>query len=732
MIAEVIVDISNSEVDKVFDYIIPSNFELQSGMRVTVPFGNRIIEGFCINIKSSSDGKFKLKEIVTLLDNEPLISIEMLELMRYMKERFYIRYVDSLRLILPGQLRNGKVKQLEREFIEINSDIQLEDIYAGISARAKSQKLIVERLTLGGEYLSVLNSEYSNQAVKVLIDKGYLVKSKKEVYRRPYNQLKNSDVNHDLTEMQQDAMDAIMCDGQAVKLLHGVTGSGKTEVYLKCIEEMLKKGKTAIMLVPEISLTPQMLRIFRGRFGDTVAMLHSGLSDGEKYDEWYRLYSGEAKIAIGARSAIFSPQKDIGIIIVDEEHDSSYISESNPRYITIDLAEFRAKFHRAKLVLGSATPSIESYRKAKVGEYQLIEMNTRISKRGMPTMTIVDMAKELREGNSDLFSKQLKKALIEVISSGNQAMIFLNRRGYSSFMMCKECGYIAKCADCDIALTYHSGENVLKCHYCGNKYKVLTHCPNCSSDKLKQGKIGTERVVEEVKKLSKDVKILRMDNDTTSNKTAYLDILGAFRAKEAQVLVGTQMIAKGHDFSDVTLVGVLDADMSLYFSDYRSTERTYQLITQVAGRAGRSEKSGEVIIQTFSPKHYLFNFIRNYDYIGFYDKEVNTREVTKFPPFTTVARVLISAEKEDDALESAKIVYSRIKQIKEYFTEDILYLQAMKSPVARIQNKFRYQILMRITRNREREIIKDVYSQVEQSQRRGVSMFVEINPQSMS
>lgn len=420
------------------------------------------------------------------------------------------------------------------------------------------------------------------------------------------------------------------------------------------------------------------------------------------------------------------------MIIVDEEHDSSYISESNPRFRTLEVAEFRAKYNGCKVVLGSATPSVESYNAAKCGKIKLVEMNKRISKNGMPNIQIVDMAQELRMGNFSVFSNELKQKMQDTINAGNQAMVFINRRGYASYMQCKSCGYIAKCSDCDIALTYHKEDNMLKCHYCGKRFKPLDICPNCHSESIKQGKIGTEKVVKELQELlGEDIKILRMDNDTTTTKTAYLDILGAFRRGEAQVLVGTQMIVKGHDFPNVTLVGVLDADMSLYFSDYRSCERTYQLITQVAGRAGRKDKLGEVVIQTYSPKHYLFNFVKNYDYKGFFDKELNTRQVTNFPPFTTIVRVLATNEIEEKSLNCTKKIYDNLKELRAEYGQEFVYMQAMKSPINKIQNKYRFQIVLRIKRGFEDEIIGKIYDIVDKN-KQGNSVFVEINPQSMS
>ena len=731
MIAKVIVDISNSEVDKIFDYLIPSNFELSVGDRVLVPFGSRSIEGFCIKITDYSDGNFKLKPIIKKLDDKPLIKKEMLELADFMREKFYLRFVDVLRLFIPSKLRGNKVKALQREYCTLAGDT--ESLKSLISPRAKSQLAIIDRLKYGGEYLTVLNTEFSPSVINSLVQKGIIIKSKQEVLRKPASENDNKCADKVLlTDTQKKAIEQINSFDKRVVLLHGVTGSGKTEVYMSLIENVLQQGKTAIALVPEISLTPQIMRVFRARFGDDIAMLHSGLSDGERYDEWRRIFEGDAKIVVGARSAIFAPLENLGIIIIDEEHDSSYISESNPRFRTLEVAEFRAKYNNCKVILGSATPSVESYNNARLNRIGLAEMNKRISINGMPEIQIIDMAKELHTGNFSVFSNELKEKLLETISNGNQAMIFINRRGYASYMQCKSCGYIAKCSDCDIALTYHKEDNMLKCHYCGKKFKPLDICPNCHSESIKQGKIGTEKVVRELQTLLGDnVKILRMDNDTTTTKTAYLDILGAFRRGEAQVLVGTQMIVKGHDFPNVTLVGVLDADMSLYFSDYRSCERTYQLITQVSGRAGRKDKCGQVIIQTYSPKHYLFNFVKNYDYKGFFEKELNTRQVTNFPPFTTIIRVLVTNEVEEKSLNCTKKIYDNLKELKLEYDREFVYLQAMKSPINKIQNKYRYQIVLRIKRSFESEIVGKIYKIVDNN-KQGNSVFVEINPQNMS
>lgn len=730
-VAKVIVDISTSAVDKIFDYLIPPDMPLQIGDRVNVPFGSKIIEGYVIDIATQDESKYKLKYISARLDAEPIITTEMLELMHFMRTAFYLRYVDCLRLFLPSKLRGGKIKELTREFVSVNKAIPIDEMLQSIGNRAKSQKKLLENIG-EGDFLTNLNADYGASAVKSLIEKGFLLKTSERVMRKPFNDVKSeSEKSVELTEEQKKAVEIIENTDKRTILLHGVTGSGKTEVYLTLIDHAVKQGKTAIMLVPEISLTPQMLRIFRSRYGESVALLHSGLSAGERFDEWQRIYSGDANVVLGARSAIFSPLKNVGIIILDEEHDQSYVSDNNPRFNAIDVAIWRGDYNGAHVVLGSATPSLESYNNASKGKYALASMTKRITDKGLPTISVVDMAREIMDGNSGIFSRELKADLVSEINNGNQVIIFLNRRGFASFQMCKQCGYVAKCTDCDIALTYHTEDKMLKCHYCGKRYKPLTHCPNCGSEHIRYGKAGTEKVVDEVKKLLPNVKVLRLDNDTTRTKTAYHEILGAFRRGDAQVLVGTQMVAKGHDFPNVTLVGILDADMSLYYSSYMSNERTFQLLTQVSGRAGRAEKQGKVIVQTYTPNHFIFKLIKQNNYKSFFDKEVNTREISKFPPFTTIVRILVRSEYEMKTVEQTKKIFEGIKALKQDFDNEFVYCAAMKAPVARIEKLYRYQIIIRLLRDKQDVIIDAIYSIVDKSQSNDISVFVELNPNDM-
>lgn len=731
MVAEVIVDISNSEVDKVFDYSLEGSHPIGAGFRVLVPFGKMTVEGYVIRIKESSEFS-SLKPIIKTLDAYPAITQEMLDLMEYMTDRYHLRKVDVLRLFIPAQMRGGRVKELTVSYASIAEEYQDKDEMLFIRPSATAQLDLYYHLKeVGRDSVSELNKNFSASALRNLITRGIVVTEEEESLRTPFSQtLDESKSAVTLTPMQQAVVDRVSNANDETFLLHGVTGSGKTEVYMHAISKMLSRGKTAIMLVPEISLTPQVLRSFRSRFGEKVAILHSGLSVGERFDEWRRLRDGRARVAVGARSAVFAPVENLGLIIIDEEHDSSYVSESNPRYVTHEVALKRAKINGCPLLMGSATPSIESYHSAETGEYTLLTLPERINKRALPEIEIVNMCKEVYDGNNGMFSRLMLAKLTECMERDEQAIIFINRRGYSSYMMCRSCGYVAKCDQCDVSLVYHKEENVLKCHYCGNRYAVLDKCPECGSPSIKRGYVGTQAVAEHLAQLFPNKKVIRMDNDTTRNKDSHAKILGEFASKKAHILVGTQMIAKGHDFPDVTLVGIVDADMSLHFSDFRAGERTFQLITQVAGRAGRDSKPGSVVLQTYTPNHYVYKFAVAGNYKGFYEKESNLREVTKYPPFSKIVRVLVSSEAEELASTTLKSIFDDLSVVTRENPQSFAYFSAMKSPVKRIQNKHRVQILMRITSDFD-NIIKKVYNVVDRRQISKVSIFVETNPSNL-
>lgn len=722
MFAKVIIDQDAKALDRVFEYIIPDDLKVEKGMRVIVPFGGRTLQGFVVDKCEKCDyDQTKLKKIISCVEDFSAIKPQLLSLMNFMVKKNHLKLASILRLFLPSEMREGKVSELFETYYYLTGK------EVDIPSRAKTQLKIVELLKNGDKKSTVLAENFGYAPLKALCEKGIIGKKKEKILRTPFV-LSEENKKITLNPCQQNAIDTIK--ENKTYLLHGVTGSGKTEVYMNLIERALSEDKNAIMLVPEISLTPQIMANFKARFGGAVALLHSGLSAGERFDEWKRLFSGEARIAIGARSAIFAPLENLGIIIVDEEHEQSYVSESNPRYDTHDIAQFRARENCCPLVLGSATPSIESYERAKKEEYQLIEMPVRANGKELPPIQIIDMMNELRGGNSGIFSNQLLADLANVINQNRQAMIFINRRGYSSFMRCKDCGYIAKCSDCDVSLVYHKEDNRLKCHYCGKQFKVLSRCPHCGSDNIKHGAVGTEQIANKLQEIFPTVKILRMDNDTTSTKNAHQKILSEFKNTTPAILVGTQMIAKGHDFENVLLVGIVDADQSLYHADYRSTERTFALITQVAGRAGRSANQGKVDLQTYSPKHYVYKFASNYDYKGFFRKEENIRQTTQFPPFTRILRILFSGHDENLVRETLKVCYTEIEGLRKDYLEDIIYLDAMKAPIKRIQDKYRYQIMMRLKLEKADEIENKVFEIVDKNAKEGA--FFEINPQNLS
>ena len=723
MIAEVIVDIATSETDRIFDYICDD--DMLVGSRVSAPFGPKLITGFVMRVKeTSSYPTAKLKRIEKVLDDVPALNTECLRLAEKLANRYRVPKALTLRLFLPTEMRTGKVRELTRRFAGLVDGKELQ-----FSKTAKNQIAAAEYLRQNGKTdCAFLNQQFPG-SVKALEKKGYIQITVEQIKRNPYQSVPTQNVERTLTEDQLRAVKTVQTDDRTVQLIYGVTGSGKTEIYLTLIADCLKRGKSSIFLVPEISLTPQMLSQLRARFGKNAAILHSGLSAGERFDEWWRLRTGEAKIAIGARSAIFAPMENIGVIIVDEEHDSSYSSETAPRYNTFDVAFLRARYNGCKLVLGSATPSVETYKRAKEGEFSLIRLQKRINKKPLPEVVVADMRREARRGNNSPFSTALKDELEKCLQTGNQAILFLNRRGYSQTVICKECGYVAKCQACDVSLTYHRDEDCLKCHYCGARYSMLSACPDCAGKKLSYGGTGTQRIVEQLQKLFPTARILRMDNDTTSGKEGHYKILKTFADKKADILVGTQMIAKGHDFPSVTLVGILDADMSLHFADYRSGERTFQLLTQVAGRSGRAEEKGKVVLQTYDPENDVLRFAIAYDYEGFFENETSLRAATAFPPYSKIVRVLVTGEDDKKTLEALREVYVGLEQLYADNPEKFLFFNKMRSPIKRIQNKYRYQVLMRLC---DVSVLPEIYEICAEAKTRDTLVSVEENPTNLT
>ena len=724
MIAEVIVDIATGETDKIYDYLCDDS--IVAGARVRAPFGGKTVPGFVMRVKETTSYPMeKLRKVYPTDDELPALNSECLRLADKITARYRVPKALTLRLFLPTEMRTGKVRELLKNYADLC--VPFDEIV--LPKTAKNQLGVAEYLFKNGKTdCAFLNSSFPG-GVSGLAKKGFVKITKEQIVRDPYKTLDKENDLHTLTPEQERAVKTVKTDVRTVQLLHGVTGSGKTEVYLTLIADCLRQGKSSIFLVPEISLTPQMLAQLRARFGKNAAILHSGLSAGERFDEWWRLRTGEAKIAIGARSAVFAPLENLGVIIIDEEHDSSYASETAPRYNTFDIALLRAKYNGCKLVLGSATPSLETYKKASEGEFSLIKMQKRINKKPMPEITIADMRREVRRGNNTPFSGVLKEEIEKCLSADKQAILFLNRRGYSQTVICKECGYVAKCEHCEVSLTYHKHEDCLKCHYCGGKYSMLSACPDCGGKKLSYAGTGTQKIVAELQKLYPTARILRMDNDTTSGKEGHYKILKAFAEKQADILVGTQMIAKGHDFPAVTLVGILDGDMSLHFSDYRSGERTFQLITQVAGRSGRADEKGKVVLQTFDPENAVLRYAVSYDYQGFYENEISLRSAMAFPPFSKIVRILVSGEDDKKTLEVFKSVYEDLERVYTQNQDKFIFFNKMRAPIKKIQDKHRYQILMRLS---ETSVLSEIYEISAQARTRDVLVSVEENPTNLT
>ncbi|WP_272511487.1 primosomal protein N' [Bacillus altitudinis] len=575
----------------------------------------------------------------------------------------------------------------------------------------------------------------SSQTIKALIQEGLLTESYEEIYRDPYRDREfTPSTPLDLTTEQAEAAkpihQAVSDDKHETFLLHGVTGSGKTEIYLQTIDHVLQKGKEAIVLVPEISLTPQMVQRFKERFGSNVAVLHSGLSTGEKYDEWRKIHRKEVKLVVGARSAVFAPFENLGMVIIDEEHESSYKQEEMPRYHAKDVAIERAGRHQCPVVLGSATPSLESYARAKKGVYTLLTLKRRVNQQQLPHVSLIDMREELRNGNRSMFSEELMLRLKEVLERKEQAVLFLNKRGYSSFVMCRDCGYVEQCPHCEISLTYHRFQKRLKCHYCGHEAPVPAECPECHSEHIRYFGTGTQRVEEELTKVLPEARVIRMDVDTTSRKGAHEKLLTSFGNKEADILLGTQMIAKGLDFPDVTLVGVLSADTSLHIPDFRSSEKTFQLLTQVSGRAGRHEKAGSVIIQSYTPSHYSIELTKQHDYEAFYEQEMLHRRHQSYPPFYFLAMVTVSHE---EVTKAAHVTDKIVQFLKMNCAPNTRILGPAASPIAKIKDRYRYQCVIKYKRENElasllRKIQDHYQKEMEQKQ---LMISIDMNPYMM-
>lgn len=702
--ARVIVDVHVPDVDKVFDYAIPPHLKgLEPGHRVLVPFGHRkAVEGYVIEVVGTSM-RSDLKEIHRVLDERPLIAAADIAVALWMQQRYLCPLVQALQCFLPpgARLRGSqRARTLTRKAFQVTASAHDESLMAGLKARAPKQAVALAYLLEQKRPMTAAQIEkqtgVARPSLKSLVEKGLIQEIDLQIERNPVSPSSKTRPPITLNADQQRALQTIV---QAVNerrpaqlLLEGVTGSGKTEVYMQAIAATKELGRGALLLVPEIALTPQTVAAFREFFGDGLAVLHSRLSTGERYDQWQRIKEGRVSIVIGARSAVFAPLDNLGLIVIDEEHETSYKQDESPRYHAREVAWARALEKGAVLLLGSATPALTTRFQAENKQGNLLRLPGRVEKRPMPDVEIVDMREELLQGNRSMFSRVLKHRLASALDRGEQALLFMNRRGFASFLLCRECGHVPHCQSCEVSLTLHQPGD-LRCHYCDAHKKMPSSCPQCGSVYLRPFGGGTQRVEEELKKAFPHVRAVRMDVDTTRRKGAHQQIYEAFSQGRYDVLIGTQMIAKGLHFPSVSFVGVVSADTGLHFPDYRAAERTFQLLTQVAGRAGRGDTKGFVTIQTYAPDHYAIIAAQNHDYEGFFRRELDYRKSAFYPPFSTLIRCLWSGEDEDQvrtaAMEGGHFLSSHV------IDTGIQILGPSPAPISRLKDRFRWHLLLR-------------------------------------
>ena len=750
MIAEVIINRGAKKLNRTFDYNIPKELEelILVGSKVLVPFGNggKLAEAFVVGIKEKST--FELKNIAKLEEN---LTDKQITLAKWMAKRYFCNISDCIKLMLtPGTRNKNKEKRIQDKTINcvyLKKDIEeIEfEIETGKIKSEKQKRLL--NFVKDNEGTTVpeieMFTDCARGIVNTLVKNGYLEIIEKKVERNPLlgrNCEKTSSLN--LTEEQKNAYNSIeeTINKNEYKqfLLYGVTGSGKTEVYLQLIEKVLKIGKNAIVLVPEISLTPQMLDRFISRFGKSdIAILHSKLSIGERHDEWERIREKKARIVIGARSAIFAPIENIGIIIIDEEHDSSYKSETNPRYNAKEIAKILAKENKAPLLLGSATPDINTFYNATNEDeegntkIQLLTLTKRANQSSLPKVEIIDLKQELANGNRSMLSMELYNSIEENIKQKRQTILFLNRRGYSTFIMCRNCGYTVKCPNCNISMTYHSYEKKLKCHYCSYEENLVTICPECHSDKIRYFGTGTQKLEQEINKQFPNASTIRMDIDTVTKKNSHEEILNKFKNENIDILIGTQMVVKGHHFPNVTLVGVIAADSSLNIDDYRANERTFQILTQVAGRAGRENLPGKVIIQTYNPDNFSIICAQKQNYEMFYETEIALRKQLKYPPFCDIILISFNGLNEYNIKNISNEMYKKL--LEKLNQEEFKIFRPMPSPIDKIQNRYRWRIIIKGNMTVEaNEVLNQTLKEIYSRNIKDIRISIDVNPNNMS
>lgn len=691
MYAEVLIEYNAKTIDKSFTYLIPENLknELKVGMKVVVPFGNKLINGFVTNIVTTFNSDYELKEISSIKEKEFVLNKELFALADYLKKETLCTKIQAIQTMLPSSL---KVKEQKSNYEKLVSYIEInvkeDEINKYIANNEKRTKQI-EILKRVLQEKKVLKKEVNGSSLNTLLEKKLVKEVKEQEYRLNNREVKEDDFL--LTEEQQRAVDAVNLEKYETYLIHGVTGSGKTEVYIKLIKEVIKKGRTAILLVPEITLTAQIVERFYKRFGSDVAIFHSALSEGEKYDEYLKILRKEVKIVVGTRSAIFTPLENLGIIIIDEEHTESYKQDTNPRYHARDLAKFRAEYNNIPLVLGSATPALESMARALKGVYKYLELPNRVGESQMPDTIIVDMTEEIKKRNL-IFSSLLKEKIKERLERKEQTILLLNRRGFSTIITCSNCGYTYKCPYCDITMTYHKSTNNLRCHYCGYTLLKSETCPECHEKSLNYYGLGTEKLEQELNNLFPLARVIRMDTDTTSKKGSHSRIINDFLEHKYDILLGTQMISKGLDFPKVTLVGVINADTTLNIPDFRSGEKTFALLSQTAGRAGRKNLKGEVILQTFNKDNYILNCVKENNYKEFYQYEMNNRHKLKYPPYYYLCSIKISSKDYEIAGKEANKVR---KFLDTHLEKTSFVLGPTTASMFKVNNIYNFQIIIK-------------------------------------
>lgn len=745
MIAQVIINSNVKNLNRIFDYNVPSEMQgtICVGDRVLVPFGNKKTyeEGFIVGLKENT--QYKVKDIAKIQEGIKLTE-ENIDLAKLMARRYFCNISDCIKLMLPPGTLNknidSRVKDKTLNFVYLKKDIEEieEDIENKVIKSEKQKRVLNFLIQNEGIQTTELEiiTDTTNAVLKALAKKEYIEIIEEKVERNPFL---NKDIKPTkklkLTEEQQNAFnkidETINNNENKEFLLYGVTGSGKTEIYLQLIEKITQKNKTAIVLVPEISLTPQMVERFIARFGqEKIAVLHSKLSIGERYDQWNKIKNGECKIVIGARSAIFAPIQNLGLIIIDEEHDSSYKSETNPRYNAKELAGYMAKKNNIPLVLGSATPDISTYYKAENNKIEMLKLTKRANESNLPKVDVIDLREELANGNRSILSRKLYEEIEKNLKDKKQTILFLNRRGYSTFVMCRDCGYTVKCKNCNITMTYHIKTNKLKCHYCGHEEKNLTECPECHSKNIKYFGTGTQRLEEDINKIFPEATTIRMDIDTVTRKNSHEEILNKFKNDNIDILIGTQMVVKGHHFPNVTLVGVIAADSSLYIEDYRANERTFQILTQVAGRAGREKLPGRVIIQTYNPDNFAIECSKKQNYDEFYETEIELRKQLKYPPFCDIISIGLTDTDNNKIKNVSERLYNNISRTIKNEKMDFNIYKPLPCPIDKIKNKYRWRIILKGKLNNK--IIDIINKSIEQVNSKTTRIIVDTNPTNLA